>query len=142
VLSVRIDGVIRRRFVVSPETPVVLGRAPEGGQGIMLGQWLTDEARKWISRGHVMFALRPDGSLTVQDVSTNGSGVRPGGSTDDDQRITLGRNETRVLAQTDVVELYAGVNVGRSKMWATGGVVQPTSVMAEAPTMALRPYKP
>ncbi len=139
VLSVRIDGVIRQRFVVSTESPVVVGRAPEGGRGVMLGQWLTEDARKWISRGHVSFALRA-GELTVQDVSTNGSGIRPGGSIDDDERITLGRNETRVLGPTDVVELYGGVNVGRSKMWATGGVVQPSSVMAEAPTMALRKF--
>ena len=50
------------------------------------------------------------------------------------------RNETRPLGPADVVELYAGVNVGRSRMWATGGVVQPQSVMGEAPTMALRKF--
>jgi len=140
VLSVRIDGVIRQRFVVSADSPTVVGRAPEGGRGIMLGQWLTDDARKWISRGHVKFALRGSGELTAQDVSTNGTGIRPAGSVDDDERITLGRNETRVLGPTDVVELYGGVNVGRSRMWATGGVAQPSSVMAEAPTMALRKF--
>ena len=53
VLSVRIDGVVRQRFVVAADQPVVVGRAPEGGGGIMLGQWLTEDARKWISRGHV-----------------------------------------------------------------------------------------
>ncbi|MEV4347635.1 FHA domain-containing protein [Actinoplanes sp. NPDC049596] len=140
VLSVRIDGVIRRRFVVSTDEPVVVGRAPEG-TGIMLGQWLTDDARKWISRGHVKFTLRPDGTLTVQDVSTNGSGVRPAGSADDDARLTLRRGETRTLGPEDVVELYANVNVGRASMWATGGVAQPQSVMAEAPTMALRKFE-
>jgi hypothetical protein len=140
VLSVRIDGVIRQRFVVSTEKPVVVGRAPEGGGGIMLGQWLTDEARKWISRGHVRFALDGE-TLTVQDVSTNGTGIRPGGSLDDDERITLNRDETRVLSPTDVVELYANVNVGRARMWATGGVSQPSSVMAEAPTMAIRQFE-
>ena len=139
VLSVRIDGVVRRRFVVSADQPVVVGRAPEGG-GVMLGQWLTDDARKWISRGHALFSLRPDGSLTVQDVSTNGTGIRPAGSVDDDGRITLHRNETRTLAPADVVELYANVNVARANMWATGGVAQPASVMAEAPTMALRKF--
>jgi hypothetical protein len=136
VLSVRIDGVVRQRFVVSAGAPVVVGRAPEGG-GIMLGQWLTDDARKWISRGHVQFALRGT-ELTAQDVSTNGTGVRPGGSMDDDQRITLGRNEIRSMASADVVELYAGVHVGRARNWASGGVSQPVSVMAEAPTMAIR----
>jgi hypothetical protein len=140
VLSVRIDDVIRRRFVVSAEKPVVVGRAPEGGDGVMLGQWLSDDARKWISRGHARFAL--DGEqLTVQDVSTNGTGIRPAGSADDDQRITLERDEIRTLAPDDVVELYAGVNVGRARMWATGGVSQPASVMAEAPTMAIRKFE-
>ncbi|WP_306206941.1 FHA domain-containing protein [Actinoplanes sp. RD1] len=139
VLSVRIDGVVRQRFVVSTENPVVVGRAPEGG-GVMLGQWLTDDARKWISRGHVRFALR-GGELSAQDVSTNGTGIRPGGSPDDDDRITLNRDETRTLAPNDVVELYAQVHVGRAKLWATGGVVQPHSVMAEAPTMAMRRFE-
>jgi hypothetical protein len=140
VLSVRIDGVIRRRFVVSTEKPVVVGRAPEGDGGIMLGQWLTEDARKWISRGHAKFDLTGD-TLTVQDVSTNGTGIRPGGSLDDDERITLNRDETSTLSPYDVVELYAGVNVGRARMWATGGVSQPSSVMAEAPTMAIRKFE-
>jgi hypothetical protein len=140
VLSVRVDGVIRQRFVVSAGKPVVVGRAPEGGGGIMLGQWLSEDARKWISRGHVRLALEGT-ELTAQDVSTNGTGVRPGGSTDDDERVTLARDETRVLAADDVVELYANVNVGRSRMWATGGVSQPASVMADAPTMAIRKFE-
>jgi hypothetical protein len=139
VLSVRIDDVIRRRFVVSEGNPVVVGRAPEG-DGIMLGQWLTDDARKWISRGHAKFALTGE-ELTVQDVSTNGTGIRPGGSADDEQRITLDREEIRTLAADDVVELYAGVNVGRAKLWATGGVSQPASVMSDAPTMAIRKFE-
>jgi hypothetical protein len=140
VLSVRIDGVIRQRFVVSEEKPVVVGRAPEGDGGVMLGQWLSDDARKWISRGHARFTLAGE-TLTVQDVSTNGTGIRPGGSTDDDERITLSRDEVRTLAAADVVELYANVNVGRARMWATGGVSQPSSVMAEAPTMAIRKFE-
>ena len=138
VFSVRIDGVIRQRFVVSEDKPTIVGRAPEGGSGVMLGQWLTDDARKWISRGHVAFTLRA-GEVTVQDISTNGSGIRPGGSPDDDQRIFLKRDESRVLGPEDVVELYAAVNIGRSKLWSTGGLVQPESVMGEAPTMAFRP---
>ncbi|WP_229071346.1 FHA domain-containing protein [Actinoplanes sp. DH11] len=138
VFSVRIDGVIRQRFVVSDDMPVVVGRAPEGGSGVMLGQWLTDDARKWISRGHVQFSLRA-GEVTVQDISTNGSGIRPGNSPDDELRLPLRRQESRILGADDAVELYAGVQIGRSKLWATGGVVQPESVMGEAPTMAFRP---
>ncbi|MDI6097857.1 FHA domain-containing protein [Actinoplanes sp. NEAU-A12] len=138
VFSVRIDGVIRQRFVVSEDLPAVIGRAPEGGSGVMLGQWLTDAARKWISRGHVMLTLRGT-EVTAQDISMNGTGIRLGGSFDDGQRLTLRRDETRVLAADDVVELYSGVLLGRSKLWADGGVMQPESVMGEAPTMAFRP---
>ena len=101
---------------------------------------LSDDARKWISRGHARFALDGD-ELTVQDVSTNGTGIRPGGSADDDQRITLDRDEVRKLGPDDVVELYANVYVGRAKLWASGGVTQPHSVMAEAPTMAIRKFE-
>ena len=140
VLAVRIDDVVRRRFVVSAGKPVVVGRAPDGGDGIMLGQWLSDDARKWISRGHARFALTGD-ELTVQDVSTNGTGILPGGSADENERITLDREETRTLGPTDVVELYSGVNVGRARLWVTGGVSQPTSVMADAPTMAIRKFE-
>ncbi|BCY14767.1 FHA domain-containing protein [Actinoplanes sp. L3-i22] len=138
VLAVRIDGVIRKRFTVSEDQPVVVGRAPEGGGGVMLGQWLTADARKWISRGHVRFALRA-GEITAKDISTNGTGFRPNGSFDDEERVTLHRDETRVLTAEDIVELYAGIHVGRAKLWANGGNVQPQSVMAEAPTMAIRP---
>jgi hypothetical protein len=136
VLSVRIDGVVRQRFVVSADAGVTVGRAPDDG-GVMLGQWLTEDARKWISRNHVRFELRGT-DLVVRDVSTNGAGVRPGGSTDDDARVAMGRDESRVLAGTDVVELYANVHVGRSRNWTSGGNAQPNSVMAEAPTISMR----
>ncbi|HEX5542574.1 MAG TPA: FHA domain-containing protein [Micromonospora sp.] len=137
VLAVRVDGMVRRRFVVAADQPVVVGRAPEREDGVRLGQWLTDEARRWISRNHLRFELRGT-DLVVQDVSTNGSGVRPGGSMDEAQRVALVRGQARVLAPGDIVELYPGVQVGRARAWARGGVVNPTSVMAEAPTMTIR----
>lgn len=137
VLSVRIAGQVRRRFVVSADRPVMVGRAPDESGGIMLGQWLNDEARRWISRSHVRFELRR-GELSVQDVSTNGSGVRPGGSMEESDRLALGRKQTRVLRDGDIVELYPGVQIGRSGNWTSGGMANPTSVMAEAPTMAMR----
>lgn len=137
VLSVRIGGMVRRRFVVTAERPVVVGRAPEESGGIRLGQWLNDEARRWISRNHVRFELRGT-DLIAQDVSTNGSGVRPGGSMDESERIGLARQQSRVMRTGDIVELYPGVQVGRSVTWSSGGMTNPTSVMAEAPTMAMR----
>lgn len=137
VLAVRIDGVVRRRFVVAGDQPVVVGRAPDQQGGIMLGQWLSEEARRWISRSHVRFELRGS-ELIAFDVSTNGTGVRPGGSMDDNQRITLKR-QARTLGATDIVELYPGVHVGRARNLSSGGVVNPESVMSEAPTMTFRP---
>lgn len=135
VLSVRIDGVVRRRFVVAADRPVVVGRAPE--RGIMLGQWLSPEARRRVSRSHVRFELRGR-DLIVQDLSTNGSTVWSAGAATEPERVPLTRQQTRVLAPGDVVELYPGVEVGHARNWSRGGVANPTSVMAEAPTMTMR----
>lgn len=137
VFSVRIAGQVRRRFVVAADRPVTVGRAPEENGGIMLGQWLNDEARRWISRSHVRLELRR-GELTVRDLSTNGSGVRPGGSMAETDRIALGNQQARVLQDGDIVELYPGVQIGRCGNWSSGGMTNPTSVMADAPTMAMR----
>jgi hypothetical protein len=137
VLVVRIDGVIRKRFVVSADAPVIVGRAPTEPGAIMLGPWLSEEPRRWVSRRHVRFDLRGD-QLTVTDVSTNGTVVRPNGSPDEAHEITLDRDGTHRLAPRDVVEPHPGVEIARPGQWATGGVSNPASVMAEAPTMALK----
>ncbi|MEV4202438.1 FHA domain-containing protein [Micromonospora globbae] len=141
VLAVRIGGLVRRRFVVSEEQPVLVGRAPEGDGGIMLGQWLNDEARRWISRNHLRLELRV-GEVIVTDISTNGSGIRPGGSLAEGDRIALAPKQSRVLAENDMVELYPGVQVGRAEELPTDATFTPASVMAEAPTMAMRLPRP
>ncbi|WP_433529725.1 FHA domain-containing protein [Micromonospora sp. CA-263727] len=137
VLAVRVGGLTRRRFVLTEEQPAVVGRAPDGSGGIMLGQWLNDEARRWISRSHVRLELR-GGDVVVTDVSTNGSGVRPGGSMAESDRIPLAPQQSRVLGAGDMVELYPGVQIGRPSELPTGAPYNPDSVMSEAPTMAMR----
>jgi hypothetical protein len=139
VLCVRIGGLVRQRFVAVDGVPVVVGRAPEEPGGIMLGQWLNDEARRWISRSHVQLELR-GGELVAQDVSTNGSGVRPGGSLDEDERLPLNRQQSLVLGAGDFVELYPGVQVGRAAEMPSDAPFTPNSVMAEAPTMTMRAF--
>jgi hypothetical protein len=134
-LAVRVGGVIRRRFVVAEDAPVVVGRAPEKG-GIMLGQWLSEEARRWISRSHVRFEMRGS-EVVAQDVSTNGTGVRPGGSMDEAERMTL-KHQTRVLSPGDVIELYPGVHVGKARTLTSAAPLSAVSVMAEAPTLSMR----
>jgi hypothetical protein len=133
VLAVRVDGMIRRRFVVAADRAVVVGRAPVEDGGVMVGQWLTDEARRWISRSHVRLELYGT-SLLARDLSTNGTAVRPGGSMADADRLVL----TRALAEGDVLELYPGVHIGRAGGWSSAATANPSSVMAEAPTMTLR----
>ncbi|MDM4720564.1 FHA domain-containing protein [Micromonospora sp. WMMA1363] len=137
VLAVRIGGLIRRRFVLTESEPVLVGRAPDENSGIVLGQWLNDEARRWISRSHLKLELRV-GEIIVTDVSTNGSGIRPGGSVVEGERIPLAPRQSRVLAENDMVELYPGVQVGRAEELPAGAPYTPASVMAEAPTMAMR----
>ncbi|SCF11115.1 FHA domain-containing protein [Micromonospora mirobrigensis] len=137
VLAVRIGGLVRQRFVLTESQPVVAGRAPEQAGGVTLGQWLNDEARRWISRGHVRFELRV-GEVIVTDTSTNGSGIRPAGSMNDTDRIALAPQQSRVLGAGDVVELYPGVQIGRAEELPSAAPFTPASVMAEAPTMAMR----
>ena len=137
VLAVRIGGLVRRRFVLTETQPVLLGRAPEQSGGITLGQWLNDEARRWISRNHVRFELRV-GEVIVTDTSTNGSGIRPGGSMAEADRLPLAPQQSRVLGEGDIVELYPGVQIGRAEELPSAAPFSPASVMAEAPTMAMR----
>ncbi|SBT50641.1 FHA domain-containing protein [Micromonospora narathiwatensis] len=143
VLAVRIGGLIRRRFALTEAQPVLVGRAPDSSGGVVLGQWLNDEARRWISRSHVRFELRAGrGEVVVTDTSTNGSGVRPGGSMAEPDRIALAPQQSRVLADGDLVELYPGVQIGRAAELASDAKFSPNSVMAEAPTMAMRLPRP
>ncbi|MFF5135600.1 FHA domain-containing protein [Micromonospora sp. NPDC000121] len=137
VLAVRVGGLIRRRFVLTEDQPALVGRAPDQAGGIVLGQWLNDEARRWISRSHVRFELRV-GEVIVTDVSTNGSGIRPGGSMAEGDRVPLAPKQSRVLVEGDMVELYPGVQIGRPGELPAGAPYTPNSVMAEAPTMAMR----
>ncbi|MFI7645882.1 FHA domain-containing protein [Micromonospora sp. NPDC049460] len=137
VLAVRVGGLIRRRFVLTEDQPVLVGRAPDQAGGIVLGQWLNDEARRWISRSHLRFELRV-GEVIVTDVSTNGSGIRPGGSMAESDRVPLAPKQSRVVAEGDMVELYPGVQIGRPGELPAGAPYTPNSVMAEAPTMAMR----
>ncbi|SCG58083.1 FHA domain-containing protein [Micromonospora inositola] len=141
VLAVRIGGLVRRRFVLTETQPVLVGRAPEQTGGITLGQWLNDESRRWISRNHVRLELRV-GEVIVTDTSTNGSGIRPAGSMAEPDRLPLAPQQSRVLAEGDIVELYPGVQIARADELPSGAPFTPTSVMAEAPTMAMRLPRP
>jgi len=141
VLAVRVDRGIRQRFSVAADQPIVVGRAPDGQRdapgAVTIGQWLSEEARRWISRSHVRLEVHGD-EVVARDVSTNGTVVRVGGSMAEADRVVLSRDETHALAEHDVLELYPGVHVGRVSALAGGGSANSSSVMAEAPTVSIR----
>jgi hypothetical protein len=136
-VAVRVDGVLRRRFVVTAGEPLVVGRSPDEPGAAMLGHWLGEGARRWISRSHLRLELHGD-ALVVVDTSMNGTVIRRGGSTNDADRVTLRRDQSQALATDDIVEMYTGVELARPGRWSSGGSTQPASVMAEAPTVAMR----
>lgn len=129
VLAVRVDGVVRGRLVVREMAPVLVGRAPEAG--VALAPWLGEEAMPWVSRSHLRLELRGE-ALVVQDTSTNGTTVRTGGGP-----VRLAAGQAYGMDSDDVVELYQGVELARPARWR-GGAPPGQSVMAEAPTIALR----
>ncbi len=76
----------------------------------------------------------------VTDLSTNGTAVYVRGGPDDPGvRTPLVRNEPRQLARWETVQLHVGVELGRAgQKWAGAADTPATSVMADAPTMAIR----
>lgn len=105
----------------------------------MLGPYLDDIARRRVSRSHVRLVMRPDG-LAVTDLSTNGTAVHTRTAPDEPGiRTALVRDQPRVLGTWDTVQLHVGVELGRAgQRWAGASDATADSVMADAPTMALR----
>lgn len=139
-LAVRINGTVRTRFPVTAARAVVVGRAPDDQGGITIGNWLDDESSRRVSRNHLRFELR-DGMLLVTDVSTNGAAVLARtGPTAAPREMELTRGEPKAMGEWDEVEIYPEITVGRADRppadAPTGGA--PNSVMADAPTIALR----
>lgn len=134
-LAVRVDGAVRHRFAVTAGKPVTVGREPPEPGGVRLGPWLSGDAMREISRSHLLVSLTPDG-VELTDTSTNGTVVRsPAGD-----RL-LQRGDRHLLGDREVVEFHSGVELGRASAWRSGGI-EPRSVMAEAPTIALRLPRP
>jgi hypothetical protein len=138
-MSVRIDGLVRQRWAVSTARPVIVGRAPDDKTGVTLGPYLDEGGVRWISRNHMKLELRDD-VMTVTDSSTNGTTVltRSGpGATP--KPVKLKSGQSHELGDWDVIKLYEGVEVGRAdRLPDRAPAASPESVMADAPTMAMR----
>ncbi len=137
-MIVRIGGMARLRFAVSGARPIVVGRSPDDQGGVMLGPLLDEENAGRVSRNHVVLQLH-NGGLAVGDLSTNGTTLLTRTGPDDEpQRMPLTRGQQQWVGEWDTVALYDGVEVARADRSTGAGEAGYTSVLAEAPTMAIR----
>jgi predicted component of type VI protein secretion system len=117
----------------------MIGRAPEGSDVVAVGPYLDEAGIRWVSRSHARLDLRDDG-LSIADTSTNGTTlVRRTGPTEAPVTEKLTKGQNKQLGEWDIVVLYEGVEIGRAdRLPARSPAVTPSSVMADAPTQALR----
>jgi predicted component of type VI protein secretion system len=136
-----VDGLRRRHFVVMVDRPMFVGRAPEEPDGIAVGEWLHEAASRWISRTHLKLEIRDD-RLVATDVSKNGTLVwvrSEPGDRPDTFRLTRGRSYP--LGEWDSVEMYTGIELCRADRRPRGvdeSHDEPSSVLTDAPTFAMR----
>ncbi len=134
-----VDGRVRDRFVVRTGPPLVVGRSPEAG--ISIGAYVTGGGVSMISRSHLRLELHRE-TLLVHDTSTNGTVIRsrtsPFGPTNE---VRLTGGEPYATTPWDSIELHERVVLVRSAMamHLYRPVAGSSSVMADAPTIALRP---
>jgi hypothetical protein len=142
-MAVRVDGLVRHRFAVAAGGSVMIGRAPEGSDVVAVGPYLDEAGIRWVSRSHARLELRDDG-LRIADTSTNGTTlVRRTGPTEPPVTEKLTKGQRKQLGEWDVVVLYEGVEIGRAdRLPVRSPATTPNSVMADAPTQALRISRP
>jgi hypothetical protein len=139
-LAVMINNSARLRFAAWAGHPVAVGRAPDEPAAVELGPMLEGDAVRQISRSHARFDLRADGTLLVTDLSTNGTVVRSrSGPASPAETVELERGRPYALSPWDSVQLHTDVEVCRADRHLLRSVAPPGSVMADAPTIAMRP---
>jgi hypothetical protein len=137
-VAVLVGGSIVDRFVVRAGRSTLVGRAPEDGTGVPIGQWLEGDTTFAVSRTHVQLDLTPDG-LQVEDLSTNGTSVIARSTpTMPPEVVALIPGRPYRLGRWDSVELVEGVELVRTDALSAHSVAMPGSVMGDAPTIALK----
>ncbi|HEV7897760.1 MAG TPA: hypothetical protein VGP31_07965 [Planosporangium sp.] len=136
-----IDGLRRRHFVVMADRPLFVGRAPEEPDAIGVGEWLHEAAARWISRTHLKLEIS-DNRLVATDLSRNGTLVwvrsEPGDRPD---TYRLARGRSYPLGEWDTIEMYTGIELCRADRRPEGvdeSHDEPSSVLTDAPTFAMR----
>jgi hypothetical protein len=137
-VSVVVDDLARRRFVVSSDRPVVVGRDPGDPDDIAVGQWLHEAASAWIAPQHVRLDV-VDHALVVTDTSDHGTLVWKRPTPDSQEQTQRIYHKSYALDGWDSVELYTGVELVRGDhRLATIVGSEPASVLLDAPTVASR----
>jgi hypothetical protein len=138
-VSVVVDDLARRRFVVRADKPAVVGRQPEDPDQIAVGDYLHEAAAAWIAKEHLRLEVQDD-ALVVIDTSDNGTllGKRPG--PDDAAETERLYHKPYKSEGWDSVELYTGVELvlGEHRLATIVGSESPVSVLLDAPTVASR----
>jgi hypothetical protein len=138
-VAIVVDDLARRRFVVTQDHPVVVGREPKDPEaGISVGAWLHEAAAAWISAEHVRLEIQED-ALIVVDTSRNGTMLWRRSSPDASAETQRIRRKAVKLGSWDSVELYTGVElvIGDHRLATVVGS-EPASVLLDAPTVASR----
>ena len=135
-----VDGLRRRRFMVTVDRPVRVGKEPDDPDDITVKPYLHDAAANWISPEHLKLEIG-DGKLVITDLGTNGSLVwtradpqaRP-------ETMRLYKGKSYPLGEWDTVELYTGIELVHAERRPKGvdaSPDEPASVLVDAPTVAM-----
>ncbi|MET7395250.1 hypothetical protein ABZS66_17350 [Dactylosporangium sp. NPDC005572] len=137
-VAIVVEDLARRRFVVSQDHPIVVGREPADPDDVSVGAWLHEAAAAWIAKEHVKLAV-DGGKLVVTDTSDNGTVIWKRSAPDIKEETERLYRKSYRLDGWDSVELYTGVElvVGDHRLQTIVGS-EPASVLLDAPTVALR----
>ncbi|GAA3294038.1 hypothetical protein Dvina_50065 [Dactylosporangium vinaceum] len=137
-IAIVVEDLARRRFVVSADHPVIVGKEPADPDDISVAAWLHEAAAAWISKEHVKLEVTA-GRLQVTDTSENGTLIWKRSSPDIKEEAERIYRKSYRLDGWDSIELYTGVElvVGDHRLQTVVGS-EPASVLLDAPTVALR----
>lgn len=137
-VAVVVEDLARRRFVVSADHPVRVGRDPADPDDISVGAWLHEAAAAWIAKEHVKLSVS-NGRLVVTDTSDNGTLIWKRSAPDIKEETERIYRKSYQLEGWDSIELYTGVElvVNDHRLQTVVGS-EPASVLLDAPTVALR----
>lgn len=143
-ISIVADDLARRRFVVAPGRPVVVGSGDaDEPDTISVREWLHEAAAAWVAQAHATLEVR-DGTLVVTDTSDNGTVVWQRSGPDQRGKTQILHGTSYELGDWDSVELYTGIELvrGDRRLATTLGRSEPLSVLVDAPTAAHRQLSP